>query len=180
VHLALSRLVLRELPIPFRVLLRSHPARARLLRVSVSAVRRSAALPVDALDGPVGAAQQQLRDACGIAIARGPVQRRVPARPTAAGDSAGALNGRFAASANGAPAAVLGVHVGVGNDERSDHSAIAVVRRPVQCGVAIAVHGGAGVRGWASRGYRSTQPVPETQNSRLAPRVDYVFVLGNR
>ena len=115
-----------------------------------------------------------------MAIARGIVQRRVPARPTAAATRRGALNGRFAASANGAPAAVLGVHVGVGIDERSDHSAIAVVRRPVQRGVAIAVHGGAGVRGWAPRGYPSTQPVPETQNSRLAPRVDYVLVLGNR
>ena len=88
------------------------------------------------------------------------------------GDSAGALNGRFAASANGAPVVVLGVHVGVGIDERSDHSAIAVERRPVQRGPAIAVHGGAGVMGWAPRGYPSTQPVPETQNSRLAPRVD--------
>ncbi len=83
------------------------------------------------------------------------------ARPSAAacactadggGDSAGALNGRFAASANGAPEVVLGVHVGVGIDERSDDSAIAVVRRPVQRGVAIAVHGEAGVRGWAPRG----------------------------
>ncbi len=96
------------------------------------------------------------------------------------GDSASALNGRFAASANGAPAAVLGVHVGVGFDERSDHSAIAVHRRPVQRGVAIAVHGGAGVRGWAPRGYPSTQPVSEKQNSTLAPRVDYGVVLGNR
>jgi hypothetical protein len=38
-----------------------------------SAVRRSAALPVDVLDGPVGAAQQQLRNGVGIAIARGKV-----------------------------------------------------------------------------------------------------------
>jgi hypothetical protein len=68
------------------------------------------------------------------------------------GDSAGALIGRFAASANGAPVAVLGVHVGVGIDERSDHSAIAAVRRMVQRGAAIPVHGGAGVRGWAPRG----------------------------
>ncbi len=73
------------------------------------------------------------------------------------GDSAGALNGRFAASANGAPDAVLGVHVGVGIDERSDHSAIAVARRNVQRGVAKTVHGGDGVRGWAPRGYPSTQ-----------------------
>jgi hypothetical protein len=72
------------------------------------------------------------------------------------------------------------VHGGVGIDEQSDHSAIAAFRRPVQRGVAIAVHGGAGVRGWAPRGCPSPQPVPETQNSRLAPRVDYGFVLGNR
>jgi hypothetical protein len=67
------------------------------------------------------------------------------------GGSAGALNGRFAASANGAPAAVLGVDVGAGCDERSDDSAIVVFRRIVQRGTAIAVHGGAGVRGWAPR-----------------------------
>jgi hypothetical protein len=60
------------------------------------------------------------------------------------GDSAGALNGGFAASANGAPAVVLGVQVGVGIDEQSDDSAIAFDRRPVQRGHAIlAVHGGA-------------------------------------
>ena len=61
VHLPLPRLVGCELPIPFRELLRRVPARARLLRFSVSAVRRSAALPAG-LDGPVGAAEQQLRD----------------------------------------------------------------------------------------------------------------------
>jgi hypothetical protein len=38
-----------------------------------------------------------------------------------------------------------------------------VVRRIVQRGPAKAVHGGAGVRGWAPRGYPSTQPVPETK-----------------
>jgi hypothetical protein len=45
-----------------------------------------------------------------------------------------------------------------------DHSAIAEERRPVQSGVAIAAHGGAGVRGWAPRGYPSPnryQPVTE-------------------
>ncbi len=62
VHLPLPRFVLRELPIPFCESLRRVPARARLLRFSVSAVRRSAALPDAVLDGPVGAAQQQLRD----------------------------------------------------------------------------------------------------------------------
>jgi hypothetical protein len=56
---------------------------------------------------------------------------------------------------------VLGVHVGAGCDERSDDSAIAVHRRPVQRGVATTVHGGAGVRGVAPRGYPSTQSVPE-------------------
>ncbi len=95
-------------------------------------------------------------------------------------DSAAALNGRCAASANGAPDVVLGVHDGVGIDEQSDHSAIAAGRRNVQRGAAIAVHGGAGMRGWAPRGHPSTQLVPETQNSTLAPRADYGFVLGNR
>jgi hypothetical protein len=163
VHLALSRLVGRELPKVFRDLLRRGPARARLLRSSVSAVRRSAALPVVSLDGPVGAAQQQLRDACGMAIERGIEQRRVPARPTAAGTRRAALIGRFAASANGAPDAGPGVHVGVGIDERSDDSAIAAERRPVQRGVAIAVHGGAGVRGWAPRGTPVPNRYPNTK-----------------
>jgi hypothetical protein len=49
-----------------------------------SAVRRSAALPVGVLDGPVGAAQQQLRDGVGMALGRGKVQRCPPARQTAA------------------------------------------------------------------------------------------------
>ena len=93
------------------------------------------------------------------------------------GDSAAALT-PIAASGNGAPAAALGVHVGIGCDEQPDDSAIAEARRPVQRGEAIAVHGGAGVRGWAPRGHPSTQPVPETQNSRLAPRVDYGFRFG--
>ena len=62
VHLPLPRLVGCELPKSFRELLRRVPARARLLRFSVSAVRRSAAVPKVGLDGPVGAAQQQLRD----------------------------------------------------------------------------------------------------------------------
>jgi hypothetical protein len=119
----------------------------------------------------VGVGIDEQSDHSAIAIARGIVQRRVPARQTAAGARRGALR-RCAASANGAPDAVLGVHVGVGIDERSDDSAIAVEHRIVQRGPAIAVHGGAGVRGWAPQGYPSTQPVPETQNSRLAPRVD--------
>jgi hypothetical protein len=180
VHLPLPRLVVRERPKGFRPSLRRVPARARLLRVSVSAVRRSAAVPVFVLDGPVGAAEQQLRDVVGLAIVRGIVQRRGPARQTGGGNSAGALNGRFAASANGAPVVVLGVHVGVGIDERSDDSAIAVARRQLQRGVAIAVHGGAGSRGWAPRGSPSTQTGARKQNSTLAPRADYVVGLGNR
>ncbi len=82
VHLLPPRFVLRELPPVFRKLLRRVPARVRLLPFLVSAVRRSAALPDFGLDGPVGAAQQQLRDGCGMAFAA--VQRRHPARPTAA------------------------------------------------------------------------------------------------
>ncbi len=103
-----------------------------------------------------------------MAIERGPVQRRVPARPTAAVARRGALNGRFAASANGAPAVVPGVHVGVGIDERSDHSAIAVHRRIVQRGPAIAVHGGAGVMGVGPTGvpqYRNRYPKHKTAGS---------------
>ena len=67
---------------------------------------------------------------------------------------------------------------GCASDERSDDSAIAAGRRLVQRGVAIPVQGGAGVRGWAPRGYPSTQTGTRKQNSRLAPRVDYG--LGNR
>jgi hypothetical protein len=48
-------------------------------------VRRSAALPAVVLDGPIGAAQQQLGDGVDFAIERGTVQRRPPARQTAAG-----------------------------------------------------------------------------------------------
>ena len=107
-------------------------------------------------------------------FARGIVQRRVPARPTAAGTRRGARNDRFAASANGAPAVVLGVHGGVGIDEQSDDSAIAEDRRPVERGVATAVHGGAEVRRFAPTGVPQTQPVAEKQNST------HGFVLGNR
>jgi hypothetical protein len=80
----------------------------------------------------------------------------------------------IAASGNGAPAAVLGVHVGAGCDERSDDSAIAAFRRPVQRGVAKAAHGGAGVRGWAPRGYALSQPEPERKTART-PRGSTVF-----
>ncbi len=69
-----------------RPLLRRDHARARLLRFR-SAVRHSAlaALPAVGMDGPVGAAQQQLGDGFGMANARGQVQRRESARQTAAG-----------------------------------------------------------------------------------------------
>jgi hypothetical protein len=101
VHLPLRNLVLRERPTKFSELLRRAPARARLCSfVSVSAVRRSAALPVAVLDGPVGAAQQQLGDGLRSAAVNGLVQRRVPAWQTdGGGDSAAALR-RFAASGN--------------------------------------------------------------------------------
>jgi hypothetical protein len=77
----------------------------------------------------------------------------------------------IAASGNGAPLVVLGVHVGAGCDERSDDSAIVVVRRQVQRGVAIAAHGGA-VRAGVPQYPTGTR----TQNSTQAPRVD----LGKR
>jgi hypothetical protein len=83
VHLPLRCLVLSELPTVFGPLLRRAPARARLLRFRFGCA--APALPVFVLDGPVGAAQQELRDNVGFAIARGRVQRRVPARQTAAG-----------------------------------------------------------------------------------------------
>jgi hypothetical protein len=156
VHLPLSRLVLCELPTVFRELLRRAPARARLLRFSASAVRRSAS-------GTRSCSGRPRRRRAAAAPRRRwnghtpwPCAAACACTADGGGDSAGALNGRFAASANGAPVAVLGVHVGVGIDERSDHSAIAAFRRPVQRGGAIAVHGGAGVRGWAPRG----TPVP--------------------
>jgi hypothetical protein len=77
-------------------------------------------------------------------------------------------------SGNGAPVAVCVVHVGVESDERSDDSAIAEDRRPVQRGAVIAVHGGAGVRGWAPRGYSSTLPVPENKTAG-SPRGSTAF-----
>jgi hypothetical protein len=128
-----------------------------------SAVRRRAALPVDALDGPVGAAQQQLGD--GVGMGRGPMQRRAPARTTAAGTRP-PHSRQFAASGNGAPAVALGVHVGAGCDEQSDNSAIAAARRQVQRGEAIlAAHGGARVRGVGPTGVSQSQPVPENKTA---------------
>jgi hypothetical protein len=85
-------------------------------------------------------------------------------------------------SGNGAPAEHVGRHsgvdVGAGCDQQSDDSAIAVLRRIVQRGPVIAVHGGAGVRGWAPRRCPSPQTGTRTQNSTQAPRVDRVSVLG--
>ena len=77
-------------------------------------------------------------------------------------------------SGNGAPGAVLGLHVRAGCDEQSDDSAIAAERRIVQRGHAIPVHGGAGLRGWAPRGYPSTQPVPENKTAG-SPRGSTMF-----
>ena len=169
-HLALPRLVLRELPIPFRNSLRRVPARARLLAGFGfgCAARRSGTSRCSGRPRRRRAAAAPRRMKNGLC----PRQRTAACTCTADGrrrTRRGALIGRFAASANGAPVAVLGVHVGVGIDERSDDSAIAVPRRIVQRGVAIAVHGGAGVRGWAPRGYPSTQPVPRNKTAR-SPR----------
>jgi hypothetical protein len=79
------------------------------------------------------------------------------------GNSAYPLNGRFAASGNGAPEVVLGVHVGVGIDERSDDLAIAVERRNVQRGVANAVHGGPGCGGGPHGGTPVPNRYPKTK-----------------
>ena len=141
VHLPLRRLILRELPMTSRPFLWRLPVRAQAVRWS--AARRSAALPEAVLDGH-GAAHEQLFDRSGVAIPRGIVQRRPPppeippARQTAG-------FGRPSADVErkGSPAVVLGVDVGVGVDQSSDDSAIAVVRRPVQRGVPIPVR-----RGW--------------------------------
>ena len=100
------------------------------------AVRRSAVLPDAVLDGH-GAAQEQFFDRFGIAIVRCIVQRRPPVCIR--------VRGRTPADAKrkglykGPPAVVLGVDVGVGADEDSDDSAIAVERRPVQRGPSIPV-----------------------------------------
>ncbi len=71
VHLLLRRLVMRKRPAatPFCILLRRAPARLRLC--GRSAVRRSPALPVVGLDGPVGAAHEQLGDIVSSTTARG-------------------------------------------------------------------------------------------------------------
>jgi hypothetical protein len=171
VHLALSRLVRRELPMTFRPLLRREPARARLLRFrfrlcgaaqrylqlswTAPLVPRSSSSATDS-ESPLDAAQ-----CSGVHLhGGGDSARRTPP---------------IHRSGNGAPDVVLGVHVGAGSDERSDDSAIAADRRPVQRGGAIIpVHGGAGVRGWAPRGYPSPQPVPENKTARR-PRGSTMF-----
>ncbi len=101
-----------------------------------------------------------------------------PCTADGGGDSAGALNRRFAASENGAPGAVLGVHVGVGIDERSEDSAIAVVRRHVQRGGAIAVHGGAGGAGVGPTGVPQYPTGTRNTKQQTRPEVDYMFCFG--
>jgi hypothetical protein len=175
VHLALSCLVRREVPPPFRVLLRRAPARARLLQFRFgcaaqrSVTRRYSGRP---------------RRRRAAAAPRWRRSRHCPRQSAAActctadggGDSAGALR-RFAASGNGAPPVVgLGVHVGAGCDERTDDSAIAVGRRIVQRGVAKAVHGGGGVRWWAPRGTPVPNRYPNTkQQARPEGRPRFRF-----
>jgi hypothetical protein len=171
VHLPLSLLERRERPTFFRPLLRRVPARARLLRVSVSAVRHGAALPVVVLDGPVGAAellgaaQQQLRDVVGMAIARGKVQRRPTARPTAAAT-------RPAHSAD-SPQRKRRTRCGPGRARRRWHrraiGRFGDCRRPPPR-AARCCHSRCARRGrGAPRGYPSTQPVPEHKTAR-SPR----------
>ncbi len=63
---------------------------------------------------------------------------------------------------NGVPVAGLGVDVGVGVDQQSDDSAIAVDRRrQVQRGPAIAAHGQGRGEGVGPHWVPQTQPVPE-------------------
>jgi hypothetical protein len=114
VHLPLRRLVLRELPIPFRPSLWCVPARTGAVRFR-SAVRRSATLPVAVLDGRGGAAvgKDHFGDRVGCAIARGNVQRRGPARQTAGTRPPYAPMPKR----NGLPSEVLGADGGVGFDQ---------------------------------------------------------------
>ena len=137
------------------------PVHARAVRWS--AVRRSAALPEAVPNGPVGAAHEQFFDRSGVAIPRGIVQRRPPAGP--ARQTAGFGRPSADAERKGSPFVVRGVDVGVGVDQQSDDSAIAVVRRPVQRGVSmvafIPVTAGLG-EGVTPTEY-SAQPVPENK-----------------
>jgi hypothetical protein len=177
VHLALSRLVLRELAIPCRVtvLLWRAPARPRLLRLRFDcAAQRSGTRfwPGRPRRRRAAAAPRWRR------FGHWPRQSSAECACTAdgGGDSDAALR-RFAASGNGAPEVALGVHVGAGCNERSEDSAIAVVRRNVQRGVATAVHGGAGAREWTPQG----TPVPNRYpNTKQQPTTDYGVVLGSR
>jgi hypothetical protein len=162
VHLPLCRLVPREPPIHVRALLRRPPARARLLRFWFGcAAQRS----VTCCIWPGRPRRRRTATARRRRRMRHWTRLRAAASHCTAdggGDSAAALT-PIAASGNGAPVAVPGVHVGSECDERSDDSAIAEVRRIVQRGVALAVHGGAGVRGWAPRGYPSRNRYPKTK-----------------
>ncbi len=76
---------------------------------------------------------------------------------------------------NGAPVAVLGVDVGIECDQQSDDSAIAVLRRKVQRGDAIAVHGGAGFR----CGSHGVAGPGSGVGPTGYPRIDHVWVSVN-
>ena len=141
VYLPLRRLVLRELPSSSRQLLWRAPARARLCcAVGRPAVRRSAVLLEAVRDGHgLGAAEEQFCDRFDFAILSGTVQRRAPARQTT-----GLGRPPRRSERKGSLVVVLGVDGGVGADQQSDDSAIAVVRRQVQRGDSMPVHGGLG------------------------------------
>ncbi len=167
-HLPHSRLVHREPPIPkpplCRGLLRRLPARARLLRFRFgcaaqrSGTRRSSGRP---RRRRAAAAPRWIRSCLRLR----PRAAACSCTADGGGDSAAALT-PIAASGNGAHAVVLGVHVRARCDEQSDDSAIAVHRRIVQRGPATKpAHSGAGVRGWAPRGYPLPKPVPENKTA---------------
>ena len=147
-----------------------------------SAVRRSAALPAEeVLDGPVGAAQQQLRDGFGMAKARGNVQRRPSARQTAAGTRP-PHSRRFAASGKAHPRGSRASTAAL--DAISNptirrlpwyaaqcsavqpslctavpwYAAMSSTVKPKQC-----MARPAGARGWAQRGYPRPHLYPNTK-----------------
>jgi hypothetical protein len=99
------------------------------------------------------------------------VQRRLPARQTA---GARPLQPPMP-KRKGAPMAVLGVDGGFRCDQFSDDSAIAAVRRHVQRGLAIAAHGGAGVRGWTPQG--TPAPTGTRKHNSRWPRGSTTFRL---
>ncbi len=92
------------------------------------------AVPVVVRDGLIGAADEQLRAGAGGAVVRRPVQRRPPARRGGHGrhrrhHQPSPTTRRTAPTAKGAPAAVLGVHLGARVEQRCDGRAIVVDRR---------------------------------------------------